>query len=153
MPGHDCDKEQVLNLLADGQKGIFKKLDEMNRTLQQVAVQQNEIRHLRIDIEEVKETIKEDREAVELRFTEIEKACEQRHTVPKQTLMERIFHAVAIAIAVSAATAIFWLFVWIGYQSMPDFLQFKKNPVSQSLRRSENFCFMANGKSLFGEWG
>lgn len=138
MAGNERDKEKLYDYLVDGQKEIFNKLNDINDTLKQVAVQQNEISHLRTDLDETKDAIKEvkdiakeDREAADLRFTEIEKACDKRHVAPRQTLLERVFHAVAIAIAVSAATAVFWLFLWIGYKNVNGFLQFKQDPGKQ----------------------
>lgn len=120
MP-HECDKEQLIQLTIDGQTAIFKELKDINQTLRTVAVQQNEIQHLRKEVDEIKEV------------------CNRRHETPSEppqaeeqsSLANRVKDAVVLTIATSAALAVFWLFAYVGFINVRGFLDFQQNPVTE----------------------
>jgi len=118
---HECDKEQLIKLTIDGQTAIFKELKDINQTLRTVAVQQNEIQHLRKDVDEIKEV------------------CNWRHETPSEppqaeeqpSLAKRAGEIVVLTIAGSAALAVFWLFAYVGFINVRGFLDFQQNPVAE----------------------
>ena len=117
---HECDKEHLIKITIAGQKKIFEKLDAMGETLRAVAVQQNEIQHIRRDLDELK------------------LACDKRHAKTPEPVSKRLVEAIMVGVAVSASLAVFWLFAYIGFVNVKGFLNFQQDPVIAEKQGGEN---------------
>lgn len=86
MP-HDCDKEQILEFMVEGQKAIFSKLDKINDSISVIAAQNIRISNLETRVDGIEQTHKR----------------EQTKSLTQKTL-----EAIVIAVAVSLTVAGTW---------------------------------------------
>lgn len=115
---HECHNEKLFDILTDGQNKMFEKLDTISSTLQAVAVQHNEIQHLRRDVDILRASSDE----IDARVTHVE----QKLLPQKPHMSKKVCEAIVIAISISAAVAIFWLFSYIAMNHIRGFIKFKQ---------------------------
>ena len=115
---HDCNKEKLFDVLTEGQNKMFEKLDTISSTLQAVAVQHNEIQHLRKDVDILRVACGELDSRVDV--------IEQQMQPKKPHMGNKICEAVVIAVSISAAVAIFWLFSYIAMNHIKGFIKFRQ---------------------------
>ena len=114
MADHNCSKAEVIDMIVTGQEKIFDKLDVMTGLLEGVALQKLEIGYLQKDVADIKsDNIKRD--------SRIE-ALERQHITRPRTISEKAASAAIVAVAASAAVAVFWLFAYIVYTNIPGYM-------------------------------
>lgn len=116
--GHECNNEKLFDVLTEGQNVMFEKLDTISSTLQAVAVQHNEIQHLRKDVDILRTSSDE----IDARVTHME----QQLLPQKPHMSKKVCEAVVIAVSISAAVAIFWLFSFIAMNHIKGFIKFRQ---------------------------
>lgn len=122
---HKCNKGAVLEILVGGQEKIFNKLDDMTAVLQNVAVQQNEINHIKEDVAGLKEhNAKQD-----ARIDALEKD-RQPQEPQKEPLWIQVRNAVIITLSVLTATFIFGLTAYIGLKNLPGYVDFQRSQIN-----------------------
>ena len=122
MAEHDCDKGMLFDVLVDGQKEIFGELKGMNKALTEVAVQQNELQHMRRDINNMKDATDKHEKQIDA----LEMSCERRHGPPVKTLLQTIKEDVIRAAALAACLLVISLFAYIGWKNSGDFFKFQR---------------------------
>ena len=138
MPAeHGCDKGPVLDILKDGQEAIFGELKGIREILTDVAVQQNEIKHIKARQEaQTAETAAQTAaiNALALRVT----AMEQTHQQASQSLWPKLRDSVLIAAATAAVLFILGLFAFIAYDNIANYRDFQRGEKTEQHNKEES---------------
>jgi hypothetical protein len=111
MAHNDCDKGPVLDILVEGQKALFDKLETINGTLQQVAVQKNELEHM------------------DKRVTAIELKC-LSHKNGDKGFGTRVWQTAVLAVVAAAAVSFVGLFSFTLYRNTPAYMDYQKTQIT-----------------------
>lgn len=126
MADHACDKGPMLDLLEKGQAKIFDKLDNLTETLQAVAVQKNDLDHMKGELSEIKlSNVERDR-----RIGKVEKRCQLNHLEDSKSLLRKAGEASFIAAAVIATGFVISLTAYIGFKNVQDYFDFQRTQIN-----------------------
>ena len=126
MAPHECDKEQVIEMMKNATDKIFNKLDDMSAVLQSVAVQKRELEFMT----EKLARIEAEGSSREERLTAMEQTCAARHFHTGQPLAVQVRNAMIIGMATTAAIAVMSLVAYVAYVHLSGWTDYSRTQIN-----------------------